>query len=90
MGVDAIVLGLAAVNEFHVESVSQDEGKVLLLTEVGEPVPAEHTFHANDNVLFEEIDGLEKDLGIAGQVTALDDVALVIKESAGTGLHPLY
>src|SRR5262249_3654036 len=35
VGVDFVGLGLAAVDGLHVESVSQDEGDLLLLTAVG-------------------------------------------------------
>jgi hypothetical protein len=35
------MFGLAPVNGFHLEGVSQDEGNALFRAEVGEPVPGE-------------------------------------------------
>ena len=43
-GIDPVVLGLTAVDGFHVESVAQDEGDLLAAAQVGEPVPGEHAF----------------------------------------------
>ena len=51
MRVDLLVFGLAAVNRLHVERVAQDEGNTFSGAEVGEPVPGEDAFDAEDEIL---------------------------------------
>ena len=46
-GIDAVVLGLAAVDGLHVVGVADQEGELLLGAEVGEPVPGEHALDAD-------------------------------------------
>ena len=48
LGVDLVVLGLAAVDGLHVQRVAEDEGDPLGGAEVGEPVPGEHALAADD------------------------------------------
>ena len=50
LGVDLVVFGLAAMDRFHVERVAQDEGNTFLGAEVGEPVPGEDAFDADDEI----------------------------------------
>src|SRR5436309_2554749 len=49
-GVDAIVLGLAAVDGFHVQGVAEDEGDLFARAQVGEPVPGEDALDTDDQV----------------------------------------
>jgi hypothetical protein len=42
VGVDPVVLGLAAVDRLHIEGVTQDEPDTFGGAQVGEPVPGEH------------------------------------------------
>jgi hypothetical protein len=48
LGIDLVLFGLTAVDGFHLEGVSQDEGNALLSAEVGEPIPSEDAFHGHD------------------------------------------
>jgi hypothetical protein len=73
IGVDAIVLGLAAVDRFHVQSMSEHEGDVMFGTPIAEPVPAEHALDSNDDVVAERRDRLQKGLEVTGQVAVQDD-----------------
>ena len=59
-GVDLIVFGLAAVDGFHGEGVSEHEGDALAGTQVREPVPREDAFDTDDQVLSLGRNGLEK------------------------------
>jgi len=60
-GVNAVVLVLAAVNGLEVERVSQDEVNASVLAGIGEPIPAEHAFGTDRQIVaigrdeFEEI-----------------------------------
>jgi hypothetical protein len=53
--------------------MAQHEGDLFLCTKVAEPVPGEHALDADDQVVAERGDGLEKGLGIAGQIAVEDD-----------------
>lgn len=67
-GVNAVILVLAAVDEVEVERMSQDEGQALGLAGVGQPIPAEHTFGADSEVVAVGFDELEE----VGEVVVLD------------------
>ena len=60
-GVNAVVLVFAAVNGLEIEGVGQDEVEAGVLAGIGEPIPAEHAFGADGQVVaigrdeFEEI-----------------------------------
>jgi hypothetical protein len=79
--VEAIVLGLGAVDQLHVEGVTDDEREVLLSAAVGEPVPAEHAFHADDDVFAERRDGLKQRLEVTGQAAVADDRASRVQDT---------
>jgi hypothetical protein len=49
MGVDLVVLRLAPVDRLHVERVPEHEWDRLARAEIGEPVPAEDAFAADDD-----------------------------------------
>jgi len=61
LGINAVVLVLAAVNGFEVERVGEHEVDASLGTGVGQPIPAEHAFGADRQIVaigrdeFEEI-----------------------------------
>jgi hypothetical protein len=63
MGVNPVVLGLAAVDRLHVEGVAEDEGDGFLGAEVGEPVPAEDALDADDEVVAVGLDGARETPG---------------------------
>ena len=61
--IDAIVLGLAPMDGFHVECMTENQGDVLPAAEVGEPLPAEDTLDTDDEVLAVGGDGLKRGPG---------------------------
>jgi hypothetical protein len=75
VGVDAVVLGLAAVDGFHVQRVADEEGDVFLGAAVGQPVPAEHALDADNEVVAEGGDGSEESVKTGWQVVVVNDVA---------------
>ena len=68
LGVDAVVLVIAAVNGFEVERVGQDEMDAGIRTGVGEPIPAEHAFGADRQIVAIGRDEFEE----IGEVIVLD------------------
>jgi hypothetical protein len=80
--VDAIVLVLAAVNGFDVEGVGQDEGDVRLVTLIGQPVPTEHAFAADGQVVAVRSDQLEEKVEVVVLDVGVDQLfALVIHDA---------
>ena len=59
-GEDAIVHRLAAVNGFHVKSVAEREGNLVVLAKVCEPIPRELTLATNDEARAKRSDGVAK------------------------------
>jgi len=51
LGIDAVVLVLAAVNGSNVKSVSQDKSEMGGVAGVGQPIPAEHAFGADSQIV---------------------------------------
>src|SRR6266851_7774244 len=80
-GVDAVVLGLAAVDGFHVQGVPQHERNLFLPAHVREPVPAEHALDADDDAVTKGRDRMKKGFRVAGEVVVEDDVAVVIEDA---------
>src|SRR5262249_7991104 len=80
-GVDLVVLTFAAVDGFHVQGMSEDEGDLLLVAEVGEPVPGEQALDGDDEVVAEGGDGLQEAVGMGGQVLVEDDLSGGVKDA---------
>ena len=91
-GVDPVVLGLGPVDGLHVEGVAEDEGDVMLGTEVSEPVPVEDALRRHDQVVPEGLDGFEEAGPVAGKVLVKQDVAFGVQnaqiEGAGMKVDP--
>ena len=67
-GVNAVVLVFAAVNGFEVERVGQHEVQAGRLAGIGQPIPAEHAFGADGQVVAIRRDELEEE----GEVIVAD------------------
>lgn len=63
VGIDLVVLGFAAVDRLHIQRMAEHELDLLGGTEIGEPVPAEDAFHADDQVRSIWGDRLQERLG---------------------------
>jgi len=81
LGVDAVVLRLAAVDRLEVEGVGEDEGDVELAAEVGQPVPAEDAFGADDEIVAVGLGGLEEGVALAGDSFVQDDRAAAFENA---------
>jgi hypothetical protein len=56
------------MNGLHVQSVTEQKLDLLFQTEVSEPVPGEHGFGADDQVITEVVDGAQEIVGLAGML----------------------
>jgi hypothetical protein len=63
--------------------VAQHEGKALLVTEVGEPVPGKHALTGDGQSLAERADSAEEGLGAGGEGLLEDDVASGVEDAQG-------
>ena len=76
-----VVLGFAAMDGFHIESVAQDEGNILFTAEIGEPVPGEDALNSHDDVLSKRSDSLQEGVGICFDVPVQDDFAFLVENA---------
>jgi len=81
VGIDLVVFGLAAVDGFHVQGVTEDKGDTMLFTEIGDPVPGEHAFHRDHNILPEGFYDLEEDFAIGFDVSVQSDLPCFIEDA---------
>jgi len=51
VGVDLVVLSLAAVDGFHVQGVAEDEGEAFARAQVGDPIPGEDALDGHHEVV---------------------------------------
>ena len=58
-----------------------DEGDVLPLTEVCEPVPTEHTLSTDDDIFSVWLDGFEEGIRVCGQVAVSGDLAMLVEDA---------
>ena len=81
VAVNLVVLGLATVDRLHVERVPEHEGNVLSGAEIGQPVPCEHAFSADDKSLAIEANRVEKVVGPTGQVAVNERFARLVDDA---------
>jgi hypothetical protein len=89
VGVDLVVLGLAAVDRLHEEGVSEDEVDTFRRAKVGDPVPGEHALAGDDEVLAERFEGGEELVGLGGQVLVEPDLSVLVEDAdeEGSGMQ---
>ena len=81
VGVDSVVLRLAAVDGLHVKGVAEDKGEALLATEVGHPVPAEEAFDGDRQVLSVGSESLQQPFSVTGQLPVHQGLALLVQDA---------
>jgi hypothetical protein len=77
LGIDLVRFGLAAVDGFHLEGGSQDDGHAFWSTQVGEPLPSEEAFHRHDQAVPIGGNGLEEGFGSGFHMAVQHDVTVV-------------
>jgi hypothetical protein len=86
LGIDSVVVGFAALDGYHVEGMSEDEGNTLPSTQVSQPGPREETFHAHDEVLQIRSDGLEKRFGSCLHRAVQHDLSVLMQDTEVHGV----
>jgi hypothetical protein len=81
LGVDAIARDLGAMDDLHVERVTEHEGYALFRAEVREPIPTVDTLDGDDQVLAERRDGEEEADRVAGEAAVKQQPALLADDA---------
>jgi hypothetical protein len=71
---------------FHIESMSEYKGDVLLGTEIGDPVPGEDAFHGHHDVFSITFDGFKENLSVGSDVALEDDASFLVEDAEVHGL----
>jgi hypothetical protein len=69
------------VDRFHVEGMAEDKGNVLFNTEIGDPVPGEHAFYRDHDVLTEGSNDAEKSFRVCVDVLMNPDMASGVEDT---------
>jgi hypothetical protein len=69
------------MDSFHVEGVAENEGDVLLDTEISDPIPGEHAFDSDHDVLMEGSNDAEKNFRVCVDILVNPDIAPGIKDT---------
>jgi hypothetical protein len=81
-GIDALVLGVNAVEGFAVPGLAQDESKLLLRAEIRDPGATQHTLQADDSVVAARSDGAQEGFGAGRQVAVEDNATGLVQDAA--------
>ena len=81
MGIDLVVLRLAAMNGAHIEGMAENKGNALFFTQVGYPVPGKHAFDADNQVLPVRLDCVQQGMGCCLDVFVQDDLTIVVEDT---------
>jgi hypothetical protein len=79
--IDLVVFGLPAMDGLHGERMTEDERKTFVGTEVGEPVPGEHTLDRHDNPLTIRGNGVQKGLRSGFHIAMHQDLAALVEDA---------
>jgi len=76
--VDAVILGLSAVDGFHVERMAEHEFNAFVLAKITEPVPAKDALARDNQSVPERVNGLQKSIRTCSYILVeLDASSLV-------------
>ena len=81
VGIDSVVLGLTAVNGFHVEGVSEDKVYTFFPAQICKPVPGEGAVHANYEIIPVLFDRFQEYLPVSLDVSMEKHRALAVNNA---------
>jgi hypothetical protein len=79
--IDLVVFGLAAMDSLHREGMTEDERDTFVGTEVGEPVPGEHTLDRHDNPLSIRGNGVQKGFRSSFHIAMHQNLAALVEDA---------
>jgi len=69
------------MDRFHIEGMAKDEGNAFPGAEVGDPVPGEHAFYGDHDVLTERSNDTEKSFWVCVDILMNPDIPSGIKDA---------
>ena len=85
-GINAVILVFTAVDQAQVKGMGKDEGEVGLLAGVGQPVPAEHAFAADGDIVPVGGDEFEEEREVVGLDVGVDELPSLLVHDADVHL----
>lgn len=79
LGIDLVVLGLSAMDRFHVERMAQYERDVLGLAEIGQPIPGEDALDTDYDIVPVGCNQLQEPVCLCRDVLMKADITFVIE-----------
>jgi hypothetical protein len=67
------------VDGFHIERVAQNEANLVFPAKISDPVPGEHAFNADDQIIPVGFNQLHENLGVGFDVLVDKDVSLLVQ-----------
>jgi len=64
LGVNPVIFALAGMDQMDIERMDQNEGQARGLASIGQPVPPEHAFAANGQIMFVRLDEFEEEVEV--------------------------
>jgi len=81
VGIARVVFGLAPMDGLHVEGMTEPEGNPLLSTEISQPIPGEHTFDTDDDLLALGRNDLEERFWRGWHVTVNQNLPSLVQDA---------
>ena len=85
-GVNAVILVFSAMDQAQVKGMGQDEGEAGRLAGVGQPVPAEHAFAADGDVVPVGVDEFEEEREVVALDVGVDQLLALLVHDADVHL----
>jgi len=79
--VDLVVLGLAAVDGFHVQSMAEHEVDPFPAAQIGDPVPGEDALHGHHEIFPVWGDRSQQSIGICPVVPVQENLACLVHDA---------
>src|SRR5262245_5739145 len=79
--IDLVIFGLAAMDGFHIESVSKDKGNPFVRTEVGQPIPGKDAFDRHNETVPTGGNGVEKRSRRGFHIAVEHDFSVVVHDT---------
>ena len=79
--VDRVIFSLATMDGLHVEGMAEDERDAFISAQVGQPVPGEHTFDGDDDIVSIGGNGFEKGLRVRLHVTVKQRLTGLVEDA---------
>jgi hypothetical protein len=81
VGINPVVFCFAAMYRLHIQGVTEDEGDLVLSTQICEPVPGEHTLDGDDEIISIGFDNPQEPIRPSRQVPMDQDLPILVEDT---------